>query len=136
MLFIFCTKLICPCYPTLEFPTQLTPALSELAAYLGVAMVFRQGQASNYDEYNFFVSSGKVRVDARGGFSAPWMIFWVAFAVRLAYVMLAHTYRVRPYDDHFGFGWEMGRIARALTTGYGYADPFRSEEHTSELQSQ
>ncbi len=37
---------------------------------------------------------------------------------------LAHTYRVRPYDDHFGFGWEMGRIARALVTGYGYADPF------------
>ena len=45
--------------------------------------------------------------------------------MRLAYVMLAHTYRVRPYDDHFGFGWEMGRIARALATGYGYADPFR-----------
>lgn len=37
---------------------------------------------------------------------------------------LAHTYRIRPYDDHFGFGWEMGRIARALVTGYGYADPF------------
>lgn len=37
---------------------------------------------------------------------------------------LAHTWRVRPYGDHFQFGWEMGRIARALVTGYGFADPF------------
>src|SRR5580704_14858439 len=77
-----------------------------------------------YDEYNFFVSSWKEKVDARGGFAAHWVVFWVALIVRLAYVMLAHTYRVRPYGDHFGFGWEMGRIARALATGYGYADPF------------
>jgi hypothetical protein len=64
-------------------------------------------------------------LNERGKFSAPWSIFWVALAVRLAYVALAHAYRIRPYDDHFGFGWEMGRIARALVTGYGYADPFR-----------
>ena len=64
-------------------------------------------------------------MEARGKLAAPWVIFWVALAVRLAYVVLAHTYRVRPYEDHFGFGWEMGRIARALATGYGYADPFR-----------
>ncbi len=37
---------------------------------------------------------------------------------------LANTWRVRPYGDHFQFGWEMARIARALVTGYGYADPF------------
>ncbi len=37
---------------------------------------------------------------------------------------LAHTWRVRPYGDHFQFGWEMARIARALVTGYGYSDPF------------
>ena len=37
---------------------------------------------------------------------------------------LAHTWRVRPIGDHFQFAWEMGRIARALATGYGYADPF------------
>jgi len=51
-------------------------------------------------------------------------IFWVAFVVRVAYLTLAHTYRVRAGEDHFGFGWEMGRIARALVTGFGYADPF------------
>jgi Dolichyl-phosphate-mannose-protein mannosyltransferase len=48
----------------------------------------------------------------------------VALAIRLAYMTLAHTYRIRPYDDHFQFGWEMGRIGRALATGYGFADPF------------
>jgi len=55
---------------------------------------------------------------------APWRIFWVAFAVRVLYMTIAHTYRIRPYEDHFQFGWEAGRIARALATGYGYADPF------------
>ncbi|MEO6803070.1 MAG: glycosyltransferase family 39 protein [Granulicella sp.] len=37
---------------------------------------------------------------------------------------IAHTYRIRLFQDHFQFGWEMGRIARALATGRGYADPF------------
>ena len=58
-------------------------------------------------------------------FLPTWRVFWVAFLVRVAYMTLAHTYRFRPYGDHFQFGWEMGRIARALVTGYGYADPFR-----------
>jgi len=55
---------------------------------------------------------------------APWPIFWTALLVRVLYMTLAHTYRIRPYEDHFDFGWEMARIARALVTGYGYADPF------------
>jgi hypothetical protein len=55
---------------------------------------------------------------------APWRVFWVALAVRLAYMTLAHTWRVKPLEDHFAFGFEAGRIARALATGFGYADPF------------
>jgi hypothetical protein len=51
-------------------------------------------------------------------------IFWTGFIVRLLYITLAHTYRVRPLLDHFQFGWEDGRVARALATGYGFADPF------------
>jgi len=54
----------------------------------------------------------------------PWLILWAAFLVRVLYITLAHTYRIRPFQDHFQFGWEMGRVARALATGYGYADPF------------
>ncbi len=60
----------------------------------------------------------------RRSFQAPWSIFWVAFAVRMLYMTLAHTWRVRPFGDHFQFGWEMARIARALVSGYGFADPF------------
>jgi hypothetical protein len=51
-------------------------------------------------------------------------MFWVGFLVRVLYITLAHTYRIRLGQDHLQFGWEMGRIARALATGLGYADPF------------
>ncbi len=69
-------------------------------------------------------SSGSKPSEPSHLFSAPWSIFWIALAIRIAYMTLAHTWRVRPYGDHFSFGWEMARIARALVTGYGYADPF------------
>jgi 4-amino-4-deoxy-L-arabinose transferase-like glycosyltransferase len=65
------------------------------------------------------------RTQPQKTFRAPWTVFWAAFAVRVIYLTLAHTYRIRPYDDHMLFGEEMGRIARALATGYGFADPFR-----------
>ncbi len=51
-------------------------------------------------------------------------IFWAGFLVRVLYITLAHTYHMRLILDHFEFGWEMGRIARALVTGYGFAEPF------------
>ncbi len=54
----------------------------------------------------------------------PVRMFWVAFLIRVLFLTLAHKYRLRTYLDHFEFGWEMGRISRALATGYGYADPF------------
>jgi hypothetical protein len=57
-------------------------------------------------------------------FRAPSAMFWVGFLVRVLYITLAHTYRIRLGQDHLQFGWEMGRIARALVTGFGYADPF------------
>lgn len=61
---------------------------------------------------------------AGNGFRAPHRIFWTGFIIRILYITLAHTYSVRPLIDHFQFGWEAGRIARALATGYGYSDPF------------
>jgi hypothetical protein len=57
-------------------------------------------------------------------FDRTTLAFWAAFLVRVAYLTLAHTYRIRPFPDQFEYGWEMGRIARALSTGHGYADPF------------
>ncbi len=56
--------------------------------------------------------------------SPPVRMFWIAFIVRVLFLTIAHKYRLRTYLDHFEFGWEMGRISRALATGFGYADPF------------
>jgi 4-amino-4-deoxy-L-arabinose transferase-like glycosyltransferase len=53
-----------------------------------------------------------------------WRIFWVGLIVRIAYMTLAHTYKVTRYEDHFEFGWEAARIARSVATGHGYSDPF------------
>jgi 4-amino-4-deoxy-L-arabinose transferase-like glycosyltransferase len=52
-------------------------------------------------------------------------VFLIGLGLRLAYVLVTRGY-ASP-RDHFGFGWEMGRIARALASGRGFADPFRGE---------
>ena len=64
------------------------------------------------------------RLAAAASAWGPWQLFWLALGVRLAVVALCHYYRIKLEDDHFHFGAEMGRIARALATGRGYADPF------------
>jgi len=53
-------------------------------------------------------------------------MFWTGLLIRVLYITIVHTYRIRPEEDHLQFGWEMGRIARALATGFGFADPFTS----------
>ena len=55
---------------------------------------------------------------------SPWVIFAVAFALRVTVILVAHTYRIRTIGDHFDFGFEAGRIARSLVTGHGYGNPF------------
>ncbi|MEO6830156.1 MAG: hypothetical protein ABI164_10145, partial [Acidobacteriaceae bacterium] len=59
-------------------------------------------------------------------FQTSWTVFWVAFLFRL--FQLARTPvrggMVDQFLDHRSFGWEAGRIAHALVTGHGYADPF------------
>ena len=57
-------------------------------------------------------------------FRAPSAIFWAAFLLRVAVIILGHTYRIRPDDHHFDFGFEAGRIAQSLVTGHGYGNPF------------
>ena len=57
-------------------------------------------------------------------FRAPWMIFWAGFGLRVAVILIGHTYRIRVDQGHFNFGWEMGRIARSVATGQGFANPF------------
>jgi 4-amino-4-deoxy-L-arabinose transferase-like glycosyltransferase len=52
-----------------------------------------------------------------------WMVL-IAFAIRLLWIVAAHTYKFRTSDQNFGFGWEMGRIGRALALGKGFSNPF------------
>ncbi len=33
-------------------------------------------------------------------------------------------YRTRPIEDHFAFGWEMGRVARSIAMGQGFSNPY------------
>lgn len=54
-------------------------------------------------------------------------LFWIvliAFAIRLAFIVLGHTYKFKTVDDNFGFGFEMGRIGRSIAMGQGFSSPF------------
>ena len=54
---------------------------------------------------------------------SPACIVLVALLLRLLVITAGHTYRITPRRDHFQFGWEMGRIARSLASGHGFANP-------------
>jgi len=55
--------------------------------------------------------------------SQSWIV-GIALLVRFAWIFLGHTYRFKSTDDHFGFGWEMGRIGASLAAGHGFSNPF------------
>jgi 4-amino-4-deoxy-L-arabinose transferase-like glycosyltransferase len=71
-------------------------------------------------------------IPTRAIFIGRWLrartsLFWlvvIAFGLRLAYILLAHTYKFKPDQNDFGFGYEMGRIGHAIATARGFADPF------------
>ncbi len=55
----------------------------------------------------------------------------LAFALRFAYILIAHTYALHTrhapgMDNNFSFGWEMGRVGRSLAAGEGFASPFNN----------
>ena len=60
---------------------------------------------------------------ARARKSSAW-IFGIAFALRFGYILIAHTYKIKGLEDNFAFGWEMGRVGRAIVNGRGFSDPF------------
>jgi 4-amino-4-deoxy-L-arabinose transferase-like glycosyltransferase len=51
-------------------------------------------------------------------------IVTVALILRVAWIVLGHTYKFKVADNNFGFGWEMGRIGAALASGHGFSSPF------------
>jgi 4-amino-4-deoxy-L-arabinose transferase-like glycosyltransferase len=52
-----------------------------------------------------------------------WMIL-IALIMRIGTIAIGHTYKFRTSDQNFGFGWEMGRIGRAIAEGHGFSNPF------------
>src|SRR3984893_2634851 len=55
--------------------------------------------------------------------SVLWLVL-LSFALQVATIGVFRQYRTRTQDDHFGFGWEMGRIARSIAQGHGYGSPY------------
>ena len=57
----------------------------------------------------------------------PRFFLWLlplSFLLQLAVIAVFHQYRTRPGNDHFEFGWEMGRVARSLAMGHGFSSPY------------
>jgi 4-amino-4-deoxy-L-arabinose transferase-like glycosyltransferase len=57
----------------------------------------------------------------------PRFFLWLlplSFALQLAAIAALQQYRVRPGNDHFEFGWEMGRVARSIAQGHGFSNPY------------
>ena len=53
-----------------------------------------------------------------------WHAVAVSFLLQVLAIGLLHTYRIRTADNHFGFGWEMGCVGRAIALGRGFSDPY------------
>lgn len=57
----------------------------------------------------------------------PRFFLWLlslSFALQLAAIGVFHQYRMRPGEDNFGFGFEMGRIGRSIALGHGFSSPY------------
>jgi 4-amino-4-deoxy-L-arabinose transferase-like glycosyltransferase len=57
----------------------------------------------------------------------PGSVLWVvvvSFVLQVATIGIFREYRTRSGDNHFGFGWEMGRIARSIASGQGFSSPY------------
>jgi 4-amino-4-deoxy-L-arabinose transferase-like glycosyltransferase len=57
----------------------------------------------------------------------PRSVLWLtllSFVLQIAVIGIFRQYRTRSADDHFGFGWEMGRVARSLALGQGFSNPY------------
>ncbi|MFZ0814923.1 MAG: glycosyltransferase family 39 protein [Candidatus Sulfotelmatobacter sp.] len=48
----------------------------------------------------------------------------VSLVLQVAMIGVFHQYRTRPQEDHFAFGWEMGRVARSIAQGQGFSNPY------------
>ncbi len=56
--------------------------------------------------------------------NSPGWIVAIALFLRVAWIVIGHTYKFKNTDNNFGFGWEMGRIGASLASGHGFSSPF------------
>ena len=56
--------------------------------------------------------------------SSPSWIVSIALLLRVAWIIIGHTYRFKTIDNNFSFGWEMGRIGASLASGHGFSNQF------------
>jgi 4-amino-4-deoxy-L-arabinose transferase-like glycosyltransferase len=47
-----------------------------------------------------------------------------SFVLHILVLGVFHLYRFRTDDNHFGYGWEMGRIAESIALGHGFGNPY------------
>jgi 4-amino-4-deoxy-L-arabinose transferase-like glycosyltransferase len=52
-----------------------------------------------------------------------WLVA-LSFVLQVAVIGVFRQYHTRTEDDHFGFGWEMGRVARSIAQGKGFSSPY------------
>jgi 4-amino-4-deoxy-L-arabinose transferase-like glycosyltransferase len=48
----------------------------------------------------------------------------LSFVLQVAMIGVFRQYRTRAGEDHFAFGWEMGRVARSIALGEGFSNPY------------
>jgi 4-amino-4-deoxy-L-arabinose transferase-like glycosyltransferase len=55
---------------------------------------------------------------------SPWWIAAIALVLRLAWILIGHTYKFKAAPYNFNFGWEMGSIGASIASGRGFGNPF------------
>lgn len=55
---------------------------------------------------------------------SPRWIVAIALLLRVAWIVIGHTYKFKTIDNNFSFGWEMGRIGASLASGHGFSNQF------------
>jgi hypothetical protein len=48
----------------------------------------------------------------------------LSFVLQVAAIGIFRQYHTRTIEDHYGFGWEMGRVARSVASGEGFSSPY------------
>ena len=71
---------------------------------------------------NFDITTSKQQIRR----SLTWMIL-AGLAIRLLTALFTSKYLLDPAEDYFGYGWEVGRVGRALASGHGFANPYQGD---------